>query len=85
MGLIHDDVGRISVEERRESFIVHTSYGYDAAGNVHVDDLGRFGEYWRSHPHPEFLLEDLDDLVTALQQLQAGQRQAELGRRERGA
>lgn len=66
MGFIRSSHGRITVETRRESFVIHTSYGYDAAGNVHSDDLGRFGSYWREHPHPEFLTADLDDLIAAL-------------------
>jgi hypothetical protein len=66
VGFIHEPHGRITVETRRESFIVHTSYGYDASGNVHCAELGAFGKYWRDHPHPEFLLEDLDDLIQAL-------------------
>lgn len=71
MGLIRDDFGRIGIEERRESFIIHPSYGYDAAGNEHSDELGSFGIYWREHPHPEFLLADLDDLIAALTDLRA--------------
>ena len=28
--------------------------------------LGDFGKYWRECAHPEFLSEDLDDLINAL-------------------
>ena len=66
MGFIHERIGRFSIETRRESFIIHPNYGYDEAGNEHSDDLGSFGEHWRSTPHPEFLNEDLDDLIAAL-------------------
>lgn len=69
MGFIRERHGRITVETRRESFIVHTSYGYDEEGNEHSDDLGPFGVWWRESPHPEFLNEDLDDLIAALQEI----------------
>jgi hypothetical protein len=66
VGFIRDRFGRITIEERSESFIVHPVYGYDASGNAWDDGLGSFGVYWREHPHPEFLLDDLDDLIAAL-------------------
>lgn len=101
MGLILESHGRIAVEERRESFIVHPTYGYErtcpvcegdppsplmgeCAGGCtvafrerRVDEPGRvpdfadepFGEHWRERAHPEFLLEDLDDLIAALTEL----------------
>lgn len=67
MGFIRDRYGRITIETRRESFIVHTNYGYDADGNEHSDDLGSFGRHWRESCHPEFLNDDIDDLIAALQ------------------
>ncbi len=66
MGFLCDPVGRITVEERRESFIVHPGYGYTEDGSQHDDTLGSFGTQWREHPHPEFLLDDLGDLIEAL-------------------
>lgn len=66
MGFIHKRYGRITIETRTESFIVHTNYGYDESGNMHSDDLGTFGINWRENGHPEFLLADLPDLVEAL-------------------
>lgn len=75
MGFIREDFGRIGIEERRESFIIHPSYGYDESGSEYSDELGSFGIYWRSHPHPEFLLSDLDDLIAALLDLQAARRE----------
>lgn len=66
MGHIHEPHGRITIETRRESFIIHPSYGYDADGNEHSDELGSFGVSWREHPHPEFLNSDAKDLVAAL-------------------
>jgi hypothetical protein len=71
VGFIHERHGRISVETRSESFKIHPNYGYDETGNAHSDDLGSFGVYWREHPHPEFLLEDLDDLIDALMDARA--------------
>jgi hypothetical protein len=67
MGFIHEDVGRISIETRRESFIIHPNYGYNVEGNEHSEDLGSFGRHWRESPHPEFLNDDLDDLIAALE------------------
>lgn len=45
MGMCLRDFGKISVEVRRESFIVH----------IDNDD-----------PHPEYMIEDLDDMISAL-------------------
>ena len=73
MGFIRDRFGRITVESRSESFIVHTSYGYDAEGNEHSDELGTFGRHWRERPHPEFLRADLDDLIAALADYRAAE------------
>lgn len=72
MGFIHEARGRITIETRRESFIIHPQYGYNAAGDEHSDDLGRFGVHWRSTPHPEFLIADLDDLIGALTEIREG-------------
>jgi hypothetical protein len=66
MDFLTERVGRFTIETRRESFIVHPNYGYDDEGNEHSDELGHFGVHWRNHPHPEFLIEDLDDLIEAL-------------------
>lgn len=69
MGFIHEQHGRVAIETRRESFIVHMGYGYDPSGNERDDSLGAFGRHWREMPHPEFLHEDLDDLITALTEI----------------
>lgn len=66
MDFVREKVGNITVETRRESFIVHPSYGYDGEGNKHSDALGVFETHWRETPHPEFLYDDLDDLIAAL-------------------
>lgn len=66
MGFIHERVGTFSIEERRESFIIHPNYGYTEDGNEHSDVLGSFGRHWRESPHPEFRRDDLDDLIAAL-------------------
>ena len=55
MGQIREDVGRFSIEERRESFHIH----YDPKD----DTLKRF---WGAVPHPEFDKDDLADLIKAL-------------------
>lgn len=68
MGFIRDQVGRITIETRRESFIVHTDYGYDESGNEHSDRDGEFGVQWRENGHPEFYWVDLDDLIAALEE-----------------
>lgn len=77
MGFIRQSFGSISIESRRESFIIHPSYGYDESGNEHSDELGSFGVHWREE-HPEFLNKDVDDLIEALTDyradLMAGQR-----------
>ena len=65
MGFIHDNFGRITIEVRSKSFIIHPNYGYTDDGNDFSDNLGKFGVDWREQ-HPEFLLEDLDDLIDAL-------------------
>lgn len=67
MGMCLEDFGRISIEVRRESFIIHPSYGYDDSGNQHSDRDGDFGVAWRESAHPEFNLSDLDDLIKALE------------------
>jgi hypothetical protein len=68
MGLIHKEHGKISIEERRESFIIHPQYGY--TDDDRIDEAsGEFGKSWREEPHPEFMLEDLDDLITALTEM----------------
>jgi hypothetical protein len=63
-----ENKGRIGVEVRGShgSFVIHPSYGYDGDEN-HTPDSDTFGKHWREDPHPEFLLEDLDDLIAALQ------------------
>ena len=66
MGLIRERFGVFSIESRRESFIIHPNYGYDATGNEYDDALGSFGIHWRERGHPEFLRSDLDDLIAAL-------------------
>ncbi len=68
MGLIMRDFGKMGVEMRRDSFIIHPSYGYKGEGDdVEHDDSEPWKTAWRENPHPEFLLEDLDDLIAALQ------------------
>jgi hypothetical protein len=66
MGMCLEDFGQISVEIRRESFIVHAGYGYTSDGARTSDD-DHFGKHWREGGHPEFLLVDLDDIIAALQ------------------
>jgi len=71
MGHCLEGKGKMSVEVRKESFIVHTGYGYttDEEGDeVHTPDSDHFGRHWREAGHPEFMLEDLDDLIAALKQ-----------------
>lgn len=63
MGLCMPDHGRVSVELRRESFIVHADYAHDEVGNPAA---GALAERWRGKPHPEFELRDIDDLIAAL-------------------
>ena len=67
MGLIRENFGKITIEQRKESFIIHPSYGYDRDGNGESNDY--FEKHWRETPHPEFLLSDLDDLIKALRDL----------------
>lgn len=62
MGMCLEEFGRVSIEVRRESFIIHPN---DEAWcmerptfNVTVSE---------SLPHPEFYLSDLDDLIKALE------------------
>lgn len=137
MGGIRETFGRITVESRRESFIVHTSYGLrDArraaeklmpgdhfrtvdgspepggrpavhrvsyidtttvhfqAGSIPRDDkfvvpcdadgnaldqeddpvVTSLGVLWNEHPHPEFELRDLSDLIAALTELKTNPR-----------
>lgn len=75
MGFIREAHGRVAVEERRESFTIHPGYGYDDTGNEHSDLVTVAGERvervsfcreWREGGHPEFLYDDLDDLIAAL-------------------
>lgn len=70
MGTCLEGKGKMSVEVRRESFIIHPGYGYIDEGNdeVHTSDVDTFGKHWREAGHPEFLKEDLDDLIAALQE-----------------
>jgi len=62
--------GRVAIEVRRVSFTVHADYGYETVDGetVHASSADVFGKNWRETPHPEFLLEDLDDLILALQE-----------------
>lgn len=74
MGMCLDGKGRMSVEVRRESFVIHPSYGY--AKSVDGDDeltpdSDHFGRSWRENPHPEFFIGDLDDLIASLQEAKA--------------
>jgi hypothetical protein len=55
------------VEVRRESFLIHPSYGYKGEEENEADDDSRFMTDWREQPHPEFMIKDLDDLIDALQ------------------
>ncbi len=64
MGMCLDGKGKMSVEVRRESFVVHPSYGYTK--DEEHDDSSAFATSWRESPHPEFLIEDLDDLIRSL-------------------
>jgi hypothetical protein len=67
MGMCLESFGKMSVEVRRESFIIHPSYGYKGEGDEEKhDDTTTFGTRWREEPHPEFMLEDLGDLIKAL-------------------
>lgn len=66
MGFIRDRFGNITIESRSESFRIHPNYGYTEDGSEHDDSLGAFGIQWRESSHPEFLYDDLDDLIEAL-------------------
>lgn len=59
MGRILNDVGRVAVEIRRESFIVHAAYDERPKEDA-------LATAWREGEHPEFMVEDLDDLIAAL-------------------
>jgi len=51
MGMCHKPFGSVSIETRNESFRIHAEEGH----------------IWPPEsPHPEFLLEDLNDLIDAL-------------------
>lgn len=67
MGMCLEGKGNMSVEVRRESIVIHAGYGYTKE-DEHTDDSDHFGRLWRETPHPEFLKEDLDDLIAALQE-----------------
>lgn len=80
MGFCHESHGRnrMSVEERGESFRIHPGYGYDETGNGHTDmirfengpaERDSFARRWRDAGHPEFLLDDVPDLIRALADL----------------
>lgn len=81
MGFCHESYGenRMAVEERGESFRIHPGYGYNQAGDDHDDSITlngertferkSFAEHWRHTAHPEFLLEDVPDLIRALSDL----------------
>jgi hypothetical protein len=84
MGFLRETVGKVTVESRSESFVVHPGYGYDEDGEPTsvVVVRGRpevrasFCRRWREDPHPEFLYAELDDLVQALTRLRDDRRQA---------
>jgi hypothetical protein len=57
MGMCLSDFGGVSVEVRRESFIIH-------AEPVLRD--GETDKRWAENPHPELPLEELDNLIEAL-------------------
>jgi hypothetical protein len=64
--MILEDFGKMSIEVKRESFVVHPSYGYKGNEGDEHDDSSSFHTDWREKPHPEFMLKDLDDLIMAL-------------------
>ena len=68
MGMCLKGVGKMSVEVRRESFVVHPSYGYKGEDDSEPDDSSTFQTHWRKSEHPEFLLADLNDLIAALEE-----------------
>ena len=50
MGFIRDQIGRFSIESRRESFYIHADYGYKPLEKKLSDvELGGFF-YYKSHP-----------------------------------
>lgn len=57
MGMCLEEFGRISIEVRRESFIIHPDDAAWQPNRIYAD----------RDPHPEFLLSDLDDLIKALE------------------
>lgn len=67
MGFCLDGVGRVSVEVRRESFVIHADYGYTVDAE-HTPDSDHHGKHWRETPHPEFEIKDLDDLIASLEE-----------------
>jgi hypothetical protein len=68
MGYCMKPRGRVIVEMRRESFMIHYGAGH---GDQEPEEDKTFDEalekFWREVPHPEFSLDDLDDLIKALQ------------------
>ena len=78
MGLVMSDHGNVSVELRRESFIIHAGYDTTPEGKPAT---GPHAEGWR-RPHPEFLKADLDDLIAAL--VEARERLRATGERTAG-
>lgn len=50
MGMCHEDHGNISIETRRESFVIHPDAAVWDERNI----------------HPEFYIADLDDMIDAL-------------------
>lgn len=59
MGLCMEHHGRVLVEVRGESFKIHAGY----AG---INDA--LAALWSRYPHPEFIVDDIDDLIAALQE-----------------
>jgi hypothetical protein len=60
MGMIGEPVGKVTVETRRESLVVH----YDADWLREQKD-----DYAAGASHPEFAYEDIPDLIKALEQV----------------
>lgn len=78
MGFIRDHHGRLAIETRRESFVIHPGYGYDESHNVATNLVQvngglevreDFARQWRGRPHPEFTYDSLDDMIAALTEL----------------
>ena len=69
MGMCLGEHGAVSIEVRRESFVVHASYGY--RGTTEASPRESWEKRWVDEPHPEFPLEDLDNLIGALQEARA--------------